>query len=71
MFEALPNGLVMLGHVRAVAEITFAADESAGFEFAVGTRRAFVVIELGTRSVGQSRAFDWPVEMNGTAFGAG
>jgi hypothetical protein len=46
-FEAVPNGVVVLGRAIEVAEIRFAANESAGLEFAFGTPRAFVVIEVG------------------------
>jgi hypothetical protein len=46
-FEAVPNAVVVLGRAIEVAEIRFAANESAGLELAFGTPRAFVVIEVG------------------------
>jgi hypothetical protein len=46
-FESVPNGVVVLGHGIEVAGIRFAANQSARLEFAFGTPRAFVVIEVG------------------------
>ena len=43
----MPNGVVVLGHGIEVAGIRFAANQSARLEFAFGTPRDFVVIEVG------------------------